>query len=308
MTATVFAADPPEASMPGPITEYRRSASVASISDIAPFCRLWVVSRSSSALASTSTIAFPIAVTSNVRLFIKLLGKYGLTVDDVATDEPCRPARPGSGALKILSDERRQFPQRLGRNRIGPRDQRELERRRTFARPLERQPIDRIGDDPLRRPGVLREVTDDHLDGDGVVLGMPAVVIGHQRNCRVADLRLARQLGFLQVGHADDVGAPRAIEMRLGEGRELRPLHADVGPTLVHRRARLHAALVRHAAEQLAEGVGEADVGHETAAEEGADTPAGAVDELIGDDDVERLVFLLEAADGAGREDVLHPQ
>ena len=36
--------------------------------------------------------------------------------------------------------------------------------------------------------------------------------------------------------------------------------------------------------------------------------PLRAIDELIGDDDVERLVFLLQAADRAGREDVLHAQ
>ncbi len=54
---------------------------------------------------------------------------------------------------------------------------------------------------------------DDHLDGDRVVVGMPAVVVGHERHGRVADLRFARELRLLQVGHADDVEARRAVEV-----------------------------------------------------------------------------------------------
>ena len=53
-----------------------------------------------------------------------------------------------------------------------------------------------------------RQVGDDHLHRHRVVVRVPAVVVGDQRERRVADLRLARQLGLLQVGHPDDVHPP----------------------------------------------------------------------------------------------------
>ena len=43
----------------------------------------------------------------------------------------------------------------------------------------------------------------------------------------------------------------------------------------------------------------------EAAAEERADAPLRPIEELIGDDDVERLVLLLQAADGARRQNPL---
>ena len=98
-----------------------------------------------------------------------------------------------------------------------------------------------LGDRLLRGLRVLRQVRDDHLDGHRVVVRMPAVVVGDERQRRVADLRLARELGLLQVRHADDVHAPRAIQLRLGQRRELRPFHVHVGAAAVDRRARLPA-------------------------------------------------------------------
>ena len=41
-----------------------------------------------------------------------------------------------------------------------------------------------------------------------------------------------------QVGHPDDVHSPRAIQLRLGQGRKLRAFHVDVGAPAVDRRAR----------------------------------------------------------------------
>ena len=52
-------------------------------------------------------------------------------------------------------------------------------------------------------------------------------------------------------------------------------------------------------------GCANADVRDQAAAEERADAPLGAIEELIGHHDVERLVLLLQAADGARREDAL---
>ena len=137
---------------------------------------------------------------------------------------------------------------------------------------------------------------------------MPAVVVGDERDRRVADLGLARELGLLEVRHPDDVGAPGPVQLRLGERRELRPLHAHVGAALVHAWRRRAGRCRRPPAERAAERVREADVRGQPAAEEGADPPAGPIDELVGHDDVERLHLLLEAADRAGREDEVHAQ
>ncbi len=63
-----------------------------------------------------------------------------------------------------------------------------------------------------------------------------------------------------------------------------------------------------HAGQLRADRVGEADVGHQAFAEEGGDAAAGAVEELVGDDEIERAVLFLERADGAEGDDALHAQ
>src|SRR5690349_11135648 len=60
---------------------------------------------------------------------------------------------------------------------------------------------------------------------------VPAVVIRDHGNGHVADLRLACELRFLQISHADHIHAPGAIEIRFRLRRKLRPLYADVSPT-----------------------------------------------------------------------------
>ena len=57
-----------------------------------------------------------------------------------------------------------------------------------------------------------------------------------------------------------------------------------------------------------AERMREADVRDQPPAEERADPPFRPIDELVGNHDVERLVLLLQAADGAGRQDVFDAQ
>src|SRR5258708_12590674 len=60
------------------------------------------------------------------------------------------------------------------------------------------------------------------------MMRMPAVIIRHHRDRDITNLRFARELCFLQVGHADYVRAPTAIHIRLRLGGKLRTLHADV--------------------------------------------------------------------------------
>ena len=68
---------------------------------------------------------------------------------------------------------------------------------------------------------------DDLVHGDRAMIRVPAVVVGDHGDGRVADLRLARELGLRHVGHADHAAAPLAVEVGFGLGRELRPFHAD---------------------------------------------------------------------------------
>jgi len=54
--------------------------------------------------------------------------------------------------------------------------------------------------------------------------------------------------------------------------------------------------------------VGEADVHHQAVAEEGGDAAAGAVEELVGDDEFLRTMLLFERADGRKRENARHSE
>ena len=129
----------------------------------------------------------------------------------IAIESPSHSfAQSLSAAMNVLADDRRQVALVRVGNRVGPRDDGGGERRRACARLRDRERAHGLGDHLLRRLRVLRQVLDDHLHGHRVVIGMPAVVVGHQRHRRVADLGFARELGLLQVGHADDVRAPAA--------------------------------------------------------------------------------------------------
>ena len=89
------------------------------------------------------------------------------------------------------------------------------------------------GDEPRRLVGVVVHHLDHRRDVDGLVLLVPAVVVGHHGDGRVGDLRLARELRLGRAGHADDVGAARLVAERFGERGELRALHAEVGPAVL---------------------------------------------------------------------------
>ena len=73
--------------------------------------------------------------------------------------------------------------------------------------------------DHLARQGDVALHGLDHLrDGDGVVAGMPAVVIGRQREGRVAELGLAREPRLGQGGHPDHVDASSCGRARSPRG------------------------------------------------------------------------------------------
>ena len=137
---------------------------------------------------------------------------------------------------------------------------------------------------------------------------MPAIVIRHHRHGHVADLGLAREFGLLQIGHADHVHAPASVHVGFGLGRKGRALHAKVGAAVLGGDADRVAGAGHHFGELGTDRIGEADVGYQAFSEERGDAAAGAIEELVGDDEIQRPVLLLERAHGAERNDALHAQ
>ena len=158
-------------------------------------------------------------------------------------------------------------------------------------------------DDFLGVFGVLVHDGDDLVDGDVVVAFAPAVIVGdHGEGC-VGDFGFAGEFGFPEVGHADDVGAPGAVEVGFGAGGELGAFHADVGAAEFGGDADFGAGLREGLGDEGADRVAEGDVADDPVAEEGGDPGEGAVDELVGDDEVGGFVLFLEGADGGDGED-----
>ncbi len=160
-------------------------------------------------------------------------------------------------------------------------------------------------DDLLGGRGIFGEVGDDHFHGDGVVIFVPAIVVGDHGEGGVTDLGFAGAAGFAVVGHADDVPLHAAVEVGFGAGGEGRAFHVHVGAAIVDGGAGASGAVDKDVAETVADRVGEGNVGDDAVAEEGEVGAAfGAVDELVDGDDVGGFVLFFERADGADADDV----
>ena len=153
--------------------------------------------------------------------------------------------------------------------------------------------------------GILIQHGDDLIDGDRVMMRMPAIVVGDHGDGDVAELGFARELCLLQVGHADDVHAEAAVDVGLGLGRELGTFHAEVGAAEFAGNLSASARRVDHGCQFVADGVGKSNVGNHAAAEERVDTMASAIEELVGDDEVEGLVLFLQRTDRGDGNDAL---
>src|ERR1019366_8506928 len=130
-----------------------------------------------------------------------------------------RPARHRSSSSRARSLHEvlvNQYPQLLARgrgNHLAVREDGVGKRRAALAAAGHRHAGHRLGHHMARVLGVLHEVGDDFVHRHGVVAGVPAVVVRHHGHRRVADLGLARQLGFLEVGHADHVHPPTPVHV-----------------------------------------------------------------------------------------------
>src|SRR5579864_7572789 len=134
---------------------------------------------------------------------------------------------------------------------------------------------------------------------------MPAIVVGDHGNGDVAELSLARQLGFLQVGHADDVHAQVAISMRLRFGGKLRALQAQVCPAALADDTNLLACGFDHPRKLPANWIGEGDVSNHSVAKESVHTMAGAIEKLVWNHEIQRLVLFFERTNGRNGDDAL---
>jgi hypothetical protein len=125
---------------------------------------------------------------------------------------------------------------------------------------------------------------------------VPAIIVSDHGHGGVADLGFTGKLGFLQVGHADDIGAPAAIEIRLGTSGELRAFNADVDSARFCYDPRGLGAPLYGLRDGGADWIAKGYVAYDSLSEKGGETQGGAVDELIGDYEFGRFMFELERA------------
>src|SRR5580658_6465879 len=143
---------------------------------------------------------------------------------DPTTTIPMRFVFP---RLEIFPDNRAQIGDALGWNDRAIGDDRILERAAAGAGAVAlRQCHRNIFHGALREVDVGAHHREDLADIDRLHRLMPAIVIGHEHQCRVAELGFLREARLLHGGHADDVHAPASIDVRLGAAGKLRPLDA----------------------------------------------------------------------------------
>lgn len=164
-------------------------------------------------------------------------------------------------------------------------------------------------EDRLRRGDVRVKMADDGFGGDGLLLDLPAVVIRDHRQGGEGDLRLAGQFGLRQVRHADDIEAELTVRIRLCPRGERWPVHADVSAAIVDTAALGDAGIVQQTAQLVRKRVAKGDVSDDATAEERVlVASAGAVEKLVRQHDVTRVVFLLQTTDSGHGDDPAHVQ
>ena len=141
---------------------------------------------------------------------------------------------------------------------------------------------------------VLMEHRNDLLDSDGFMAVVPAIVVRDHGHGGVADLCFTSQLGFLQVGHADNIGTPTAIEIRFGAGGELRTFHTNVDAALFGDYAGGLRTVPDGIGNGAADWIAKRYMADDSIAEEGRRPMERTVNELIGDHKLSRLMLEFE--------------
>ncbi len=161
---------------------------------------------------------------------------------------------------------------------------------------------------PLRLAAVLVHDRDQARDVHRAVHLVPAVVVGHHRNDRVGDLRLARELGLRHRGHVDDVVAESLVGERLGPRGELRTLHAHRGAAPMAGNRLGHGRAGDQFLQRRPHRVREGHVGDATRTEERTLAAHGAVHEVVHQHEGAGAQFLAVGAAGRERHEVGHAQ
>src|SRR6266571_2226323 len=137
---------------------------------------------------------------------------------------------------------------------------------------------------------------------------MPAVVIGDHGNGHIAQLGLARELRFLQIGHADHIHAPRAIEIRFRLRRKLWPLHANISPATLPHDAGLLASRGDDRRQLRTYRIGEGNVRYYAITEKSIHAMTRAIHKLVRDYELKRPVFFFERANGGNGKNALNSE
>ena len=72
--------------------------------------------------------------------------------------------------------------------------------------------------------------------------------------------------------------------------------------------AGLGAGGLDHARKFSTDRIGKTDVGHQSVAEKRVDAVAGAIEELVGNDEIQRLMLFFQRSDGGNRNDAFDSQ
>ena len=115
------------------------------------------------------------------------------------------------------------------------------------------------------------------------------------------------KLYYREVWGRKPCGIHANLEPRLIERERLGAID-DVGAAVVGRCPCFPGRADQRLPQGRAEGLGETDVGHNPVAEEGVDPLGGAVDELVGDEQVAGGDLFFEAADGVDGDDMFDPK
>ena len=137
----------------------------------------------------------------------------------------------------------------------------------------------------------------------------PRIIVSGQSNTSITDTHLLGQTDLRHCRHVDDIAAPPTEHLALGPGREPRPLYGQHCPLLVTHEAQPLGHAHQNLTHLLAVRLVHRQVTHPL----GTVRPAvvkrwlsleGAVNELVGNDDVTRMYVFLEGAAGRCGNDV----
>src|SRR5580658_9738590 len=135
---------------------------------------------------------------------------------------------------------------------------------------------------------------------------MPTIVIRDHCDRCVANLRLACQLGLRQISHANHVEAKLPVCMRFRQGGKLRPFHANVCSGAMSFHTGRIASFSDVRGQDGASRLVESHVSYDSTAKKRCDTQACAIEELVGDYEIERRQIVAKRTDCADGQNSFH--